>query len=52
MNNPIMYADPSGYSPTVWWEWALALVAVAGYFCQVKRLLDFCEECNEYLNNR
>ena len=30
MNNPIMYADPSGHSPTVWWEWALAGVAVAG----------------------
>ena len=33
MNNPIMYADPSGYSPE-WWQWALfgvgvALVAVA-----------------------
>lgn len=30
MNNPIMYADPSGHSPTAWWEWALAGVAVAG----------------------
>ena len=30
MNNPIMYADPSGHSPTEWWEWALAGVAVAG----------------------
>ena len=25
-----MYADPSGHSPTAWWEWALAGVAVAG----------------------
>lgn len=30
MNNPIMYAYPSGYSPTAWWEWALAGVAVVG----------------------
>ncbi len=29
-NNPIMYADPSGHSPTAWWEWALAGVAVVG----------------------
>ena len=29
-NNPIMYSDPSGNSPTKWWEWALAGVAVAG----------------------
>ena len=25
-----MYDDPSGYSPTAWWEWVLAGVAVAG----------------------
>lgn len=25
-----MYSDPSGNSPTKWWEWALAGVAVAG----------------------
>ena len=27
-NNPIMYADPSGYSPE-WWQWALAGVGLA-----------------------
>lgn len=30
MNNAIMYADSSGNSPTAWWEWTFAGVAVAG----------------------
>lgn len=29
-NDPVNYMDPSGNSPTKWWEWALAGVAVAG----------------------
>ena len=28
MNNPIMYADPSGHAPQ-WWQWALAGVGIA-----------------------
>ena len=29
-NDPVNYADPSGNSPTEWWEWAIAGLAVAG----------------------
>ena len=29
-NDPVNYADPSGNSPTKWWEWALAGVTTAG----------------------
>ena len=29
-NDPINYCDPSGYSPTAWWEWLLAGVVVIG----------------------
>ena len=31
-NDPVNYCDPSGNSPTKWWEWALAGLAVAGLF--------------------
>ena len=29
-NNPVMYLDRDGNSPTKWWEWALAGTLVAG----------------------
>lgn len=30
INNPVMYLDRDGNSPTKWWEWALAGTLVAG----------------------